>query len=308
MLNRLRTYWRNRPARKGRRFQRLRNYWRDRTSRRRFIKGALAVGGTGVAAGGYMRFWEPGWLEINRHEVSLGDGGEPLRLLHLSDLHASRVVSLEFIQRALAVGLEQQPDLICLTGDYITWKYSRYDEYARLLSALPDAAPTFACLGNHDGGRWAGRSRGYPDSSHVRGLLAKAGITLLHNEARAVRVNGRILNLAGLGDAWNGEMDAEQAFAETPAPGAPTVVLSHNPDTKKQLADYAWQLLLCGHTHGGQIYVPGLGAPFAPVRDKRYVKGLHEWEGRWLHITKGVGNLHGMRLNCRPEVSMLTLV
>ena len=307
MLNRIRTYWRNRPARKGQRLKRLRHYWQERTSRRRFIKGALALGSTGVATAGYMRFWESGWLEINRHEVPLGDNGEPVRLLHLSDLHASRVVSLEYLRHAIDVGLEQQPDLICLTGDYITWKYERYDEYSRVLAILSDAAPTFACLGNHDGGKWAGESRGYPDSNHVRGVLSNADITLLHNETHTLEVNMRELNLVGLGDVWNGEFDAAKAFAAKTKPEVPTIVLSHNPDTKKQLTPYEWQLMLSGHTHGGQVWVPGIGAPFAPVRDKRYVKGLHEWEGRWLHITKGVGNLHGVRLNCRPEVSLLTL-
>ena len=265
------------------------------------------MSGTGVVTASYMRFWEPGWLEINHHEVPLGDQGEPLRLLHLSDLHASRVVSLEYLRHALEAGLEQNPDLICLTGDYITWKYHRYNEYARMLSLLSNAAPTFASLGNHDGGHWAGRRLGYPDSEPVRDMLKQADIPLLHNSARGVKIKGRALNLVGLGDVWNREFEPEPAFANTPEPGAPTVVLSHNPDTKDQLTNYDWQLLLCGHTHGGQLYVPGLGAPFAPVRDKRYVRGLHHWNERWLHITKGVGNLHGVRLNCRPEVSILTL-
>ena len=66
--------------------------------------------------------------------------------------------------------------------------------------------------------------------------------------------------------------------------------------------------MLCGHTHGGQCDLMFLGTPFAPVRDKRFVQGLHRWEDRWIHITRGVGNLHGMRFNCRPEVSLLTLV
>jgi uncharacterized protein len=88
----------------------------------------------------------------------------------------------------------------------------------------------------------------------------------------------------------------------------PTILLSHNPDTKSQLMKWPWDLMLSGHTHGGQLSLPGIGTPFAPIRDKRYVRGLHRWNDRWLHITKGVGNLHGMRFNCRPEVSILTLI
>jgi hypothetical protein len=65
---------------------------------------------------------------------------------------------------------------------------------------------------------------------------------------------------------------------------------------------------LCGHTHGGQIVLPLIGAPWAPVRDKRFIAGLYSWENRWIHITRGVGNVHGGRFNCPPEVSLLTLL
>jgi len=307
VLERIRTYWQERRANRPRRFARLRNRWREHTSRRRFIKGALALGGTGAATASYMRFWEPGWLEINRHEVPLDRQGSPLRLLHLSDLHASRVVSLDFLRRALDLGLEQKPDLICLTGDYITWKYEHWNEYARVLARLTAVAPTFACLGNHDGGSWAVTKLGYPSANNVRKTLKQAGITLLHNTAQSVTVKGRTFNMVGVGDIWNKEFRPVDAFARIPNPNATTIVLAHNPDTKDVLVSHNWKLLLCGHTHGGQLYVPGLGAPFAPVRDKRFVKGLHKWRGRWIHITKGVGNLHGLRLNCRPEVSVLTL-
>ena len=86
------------------------------------------------------------------------------------------------------------------------------------------------------------------------------------------------------------------------------IVLSHNPDTKKPLAAYGWDLLLCGHTHGGQIGLPFFSARFAPVKDKRFIAGLYQWQGRHLHITKGVGSGFRIRFNCRPEVSLLTLV
>ena len=65
--------------------------------------------------------------------------------------------------------------------------------------------------------------------------------------------------------------------------------------------------MLCGHTHGGECDLAFFGTPFAPVKDKRYVRGLHPWKDRWIHTTKGVGSLYGVRFNCRPEVSLLTL-
>ncbi|MDR1191385.1 MAG: hypothetical protein LBK60_06960 [Verrucomicrobiales bacterium] len=66
--------------------------------------------------------------------------------------------------------------------------------------------------------------------------------------------------------------------------------------------------MVCGHTHGGQTRLPFIGTPFAPVKDQRYVAGLNEWHGRRIYTSRGVGNLHGVRFNCRPEVTLLELV
>jgi predicted MPP superfamily phosphohydrolase len=218
-------------------------------------------------------------------------------------------VSLRFIARAIDEGLRLEPDLVCLTGDFITWTYEAFAEYAAVLARLAAVAPTYACLGNHDGGEWARPRGGYPDTRQVRQLLRESRVELLDNAMTSVHPAGRKLTLIGLGDGWAGEFDPGRAFAEAPASGGwPRLVLSHNPDTKNLLLAFGWHLMLCGHTHGGQCELPLIGTPFAPVNDKRFVRGLQAWENRWIHITKGVGNVHGLRFNCRPEVSLLTLV
>lgn len=273
-------------------------------SRRHF----LAVGAVGGF--GYMRFAEPKWLDVSRVTARLsgGEARRPLTLLHLSDFHASDVVSLDFIERSVRLALDScDPDLICLTGDYITWKWEQWDEYSKVLSALVGKAPTFACMGNHDGGAWAGGSKGYSDHDFIDKMLENAGVTLLHNASTAFERDGWKLNVVGVGDWWADEMYPTKAY-RTVDRNQPTILLSHNPDTKTHLDAWPWELMLSGHTHGGQLSLPGIGTPFAPIRDKRYVRGLHRWNDRWLHITKGVGNLHGMRFNCRPEVSVLTLL
>jgi predicted MPP superfamily phosphohydrolase len=250
-------------------------------------------------------------LGIGRHNVAVGKNrnAEPLKVLQLSDFHASRFVSLDFIEKAVRLGLSLKPDLVLLTGDFITRKFDQFDRYTEILSATTKAAPCFACLGNHDGGSWARDRHGYADTDSVRNLLLKSGVELLHNRATHLRVKDRNVRLVGLGDWWAEEFDPGTAFAgAAPDQNETVVVLSHNPDTKDLLRSYPWDVLVCGHTHGGQFYLPLMGTPFAPVRDKRFVKGLHRWEGRWIHITKGVGNLLGVRFNCRPEVSLLTLV
>ena len=276
---------------------------RKKWSRRKFLAGAVA-GVVGSFA--YAKFLEPRWLAVRREQVRLNKmGGVPIRLLHLSDFHASEQVSLDYIQRAVRRGVELKPDLVCLTGDFITSRYDAFDRYAEILKSITDAAPAWAVLGNHDGGKWVGTA-GYSNTRLVRELLSSARIELLHNRSTEVKIQGHRLILAGVGDLWAEELDAASAFSEA-RPDGPTILLSHNPDSKEILSKHAWDLMLCGHTHGGQCNLVFFGTPFAPVRDKRYVRGLHRWNDRWIHITAGVGNLHGMRFNCRPEVNLLTL-
>ncbi len=274
-------------------------------SRRSFIA-TLALGS--VAWTGYARCVEPAWLDVGRHDVKTKIPGPPVKLLHLSDFHASWCVSLEYIQEAVECGLRLKPDIICVTGDFITTTYTDFEGYQRVLSRLPAAAPTFACLGNHDGGAWSRYHHGYKDTARVRNLVRQSGIELLHNQSRILDVQGRNIALTGLGDCYALEAEPRQAFHSPIPSGAVRVVLSHNPDTKVMVESYPWDLMLCGHTHGGQIWLPLIGAPFAPVEDKRFIAGLYRWSNRWLHITKGVGNVHGLRFNCRPEVSLLTIV
>jgi predicted MPP superfamily phosphohydrolase len=280
-------------------------------NRRNFL--GLASAGVGVL--GYMRFGEAEWLEVKEHEVRLGAGdakttpdgsGSALRLLHLSDFHASAAVSLDYITRAIELGLSLKPDLICLTGDFITSKYDRFSEYGNVFKRCAKAAPTFACIGNHDGGFWA-RRWGYSDWGLVGAMLQESGVTILHNQAAVMEAKGKAVQLIGVGDLWSKEINATKAW-EGPRKDLKTVLLSHNPDSKDVLGEFRWDLMLSGHTHGGQFYLPILGTPFAPVRDHRYVAGLKPWRDRWIHVTKGVGNLHGMRFNCRPEVSLLRVL
>jgi len=273
-------------------------------SRRRFL-GGVSVAAAGTL--GYAHFFEAEWLQKSFVTVPLSKGLHPtVKLLHLSDMHASRIVNVGYIRNAVELGLQWKPDLICVTGDFITRRFTDAAGYAEVLRLLSRSAPTFASLGNHDGGRWSDGDGGYANMNWITELLAGSGIKLLRNQSTTVRVAGRDLNLVGLGDWWAGDFDAQRGFAERH--DGETILLSHNPDTKEHLKAFNWNLMLSGHTHGGQLRVPCFGAtPFAPVRDKRFVAGLHRWNDRWLHITKGIGSVFGLRINCPPEVSFLTL-
>lgn len=278
--------------------------------RRTFLRRAAAgVGGlalAGGAVGAYARFVEPHWLAATEKAVALPRLRAPVRLLHLSDFH-EEVIGPGTVARAIDEGLAARPDFVCVTGDFFSRAISdrvRYVEHLRRLSA---AAPTFAVAGNHDGGRWAASRGGHADLGALRRLLADADVELLHNRHAVVEVGRQPVALVGVGDLWARDIDVA-AFGGVAA-DLPALLLAHNPDAKDPLAAERWDLMLSGHTHGGQLRVPFTGeTPYAPVRDHRFVEGLHAWGGRQLHVTRGVGCVGPARLNCRPEVSLLRLV
>ena len=287
-----------------------------KASRRLWLKALIGLGTAGIGAWLYMRCLEPGWLRVSRHPLPTDKfrSRGKLRFLHLSDFHASSVVPFELIENAVDLGLAEKPDAIFLTGDFITTTLSEedFERFAKILYRLSAQAPTFACMGNHDGGLWAGTSygNGYPTSKKVESLLKKAGIEILVNRSKKIVIKGEEMTVVGIGDLWNDDHRPAKALSlrnEKPPhlERNPILVLSHNPDSKESLAAFDWDLMLCGHTHGGQCILPLFGTPFAPVKDHRFVEGLHEWQERLIHVTRGVGNLHGMRFNCRPEISLL---
>src|SRR5688572_13568890 len=126
-------------------------------SRRNFLRTTLTCG---VGAAGGMRFVEPWRFKVTRRTVPIGLGGE-VQLLHLSDFHADPM-PLDYLRDVIRAGLELKPDLVCCTGDVITKRYDDWGGLTELLAEIPRVAPTFACLGNHDGGAWARKMGGYP--------------------------------------------------------------------------------------------------------------------------------------------------
>ena len=282
-------------------------------SRRDFLWKTVLGLGTLLASFFYLRF-EANWLEITKKKVILTKlrNKVPIKLLHLSDLHFSNSVNLEDIDFAFREGFSQSPDVCVITGDFITEQKSNHEleEFGRLLAKYAHIVPTFASLGNHDGGEWAGAHGGFKNTQKVESMLARAGIKLLHNQKESIYLKGQSLTIAGVGDLWSKTCRPEQCLTKVSSRSnsGTSLVLCHNPDAKELLINYKWDLMLCGHTHGGQLKIPFLDwTPFAPVQDHSLVEGLHSWNKRLIHITRGVGNLWGVRLNCRPEVSILEL-
>ena len=241
-------------------------------------------------------------VEIVHHDLPLAQLKAPLRLVHLTDFHASRSVRFPFLESAMELALSLKPDLICLTGDYTSKGLADWTPLTRLLRSLQDAAPTFAVLGNHDG--WPEKND--PVYAETRNCLKLAGISLLENRHTTFEKAGARLQIVGTGDFLRGPFDPETAFAGCD-PTLATVLLSHNPDARANLLPFRWDLCLCGHTHGGQINLPGLHGRFTPLADRRYQCGIFQVEKRHLHVNRGIGAIGGVRFRARPEICVFDL-
>jgi uncharacterized protein len=275
-------------------------------SRRRFVLAAGLLCAGGLTYGSY----ESSNLEVVRKTFRAGRRplSRPVKILHLADLHVTTYGGLGMVKEALRLGRREKPDLICFTGDLISHKWVDFESYGPVLKQFSQIAPVFVSLGNHDGGDWSGPRCGFSNIEKITQFLDTSGATLLHNQSIKLNIHGVDVTLTGLGDQLAGCADPRRAFANRPAEADVTVVLMHNPDDKEDIREYAWDLVLCGHTHGGQISVPIVGPLYLPVRDRRFGAGLYPGEDRWLYITKGVGSGLGLRFNCPPDISLLTLV
>lgn len=262
----------------------------------------------GIGGWLYARLGESSWFEVTKKKLSIPGLPQPLRILHLSDFHASPEFTLSQIEKAIDLALEQEADMALLTGDYITNELEHEAEYVRVLQKLSDRMPTFACVGNHDGALYkpAAIRNDYKEAAPIRRLLRASGVRELFNEKIITRIKNQEVAIVGLGDYWSGDCDPTNVLFKKRKEDVPTFVLSHNPDTKEILRKYDWDLLCCGHTHGGQLVIPFLQLrPILPVVDKSFPEGLLSWEKKHVHVTRGIGNLHGLRFNCRPEISLL---
>ncbi len=271
-------------------------------SRRRFLKLAGYVGAGSLAAG-YPLFIERHLVVTSRRRLvvpRLPDAFAGLRIAHLSDLHFGALVPLsavrDVVRRANALGA----DLILCTGDYVHERRSAaqidavWPELARLSAPLG----VYSVLGNHD--HWA-------DSARSQDWLTRTGQDLRHRTAPLER-DGQRLWLAGAGDLWEDHRDLDDLLRRVPDSEC-RIVLAHNPDTADTAFSRPVDLMLSGHTHGGQVRLPFLGAPVLPVRNKNYSSGLcTSPRGVRVFISRGIGwACLPVRFNCLPEIALLEL-
>jgi predicted MPP superfamily phosphohydrolase len=259
----------------------------------------------------YGRGIEPTWLELTRHEVAIPDlpqAFEGFRLVHLTDLHAGSSVCFNHLDRAIEVANAQAADLIALTGDFIHKGHRYIERVAAAVSRLSARHGVVAVLGNHD---FAVRNAlGVRSIKRLHRLveeaLVGAGIQVLRNRARPIQLHGKTLNVVGVDDLWSGACDVETAFQGL-CGSSPRVLLAHNPRTVERLHGRRCDLILSGHTHGGQINWPGLGRFLLGRHGKRFAAGMYQYHNSLLYVNRGVGHGFRFRFGARPEVAVLHL-
>ena len=256
----------------------------------------------GVAgAAGYARWIEPNRIAMTRLNIGLPDWPRdqaPLRIGHLSDLHCDGDSADERARRAAAMLLAERPDVVFLTGDYVT---SHGEQWAaRCADALAPIAScplgAFAVRGNHD---W------WTDSSEiVEREFRRIGIPVLSNSSARLRGRGNVWAV-GVESLATGMEDIATALANVPERSV-RLLLVHEPDFADQVT-YPISLQFSGHSHGGQVRLPGLPA-YSPDGARKYVSGYYENGPHPLFVTRGVGMIGlKLRFRCPPEAALLVV-
>lgn len=277
-------------------------------TRRRFLRLGAALG-AGALLASYPVVIERAIVLINHYRIpvpNLPPAFAGLRVVHLTDLHYGPLVSLGLIRSVVARANALRGDLIVCTGDYVHHMRAPQQRATELVDTVWPvlaelAAPLGVCsvLGNHD--HWA-------DTERSVYWLQRTGQGLYHRLA-SLEAQGQRLWLVGAGDLWEDQRDLDPLLDQVPS-GDCRIVLAHNPDTADCPYRGRVDLMISGHTHGGQVRLPLVGAPIVPVQNKRYTRGLLRSErGEALFISSGIGwAVAPLRFNCYPEIAVLELV
>jgi len=282
-------------------------------SRRKFLQGATAATATGVLAiAADAAIFEPNDPKVVRLEVSINrlpEAFNGLTIVQLSDFHYGELCAIP-IRKAVEIVKKLQPDIVVLTGDFITvpvWSHFLHDKNrgandaepcARMLRELNPPMGMFAVLGNHD-----------VNSDHrwITEIIESNGIPVLRNRSIPIEKGSARFWLAGVDDVLEGKPDLDLTLHAVP-PSESVILLAHEPDFADQATRYPIDLQLSGHSHGGQIWLPGIGAPWLPPLGREYPRGLRKIGNLTLYTNIGLGTIRlPVRLNCPPEITVLTL-
>jgi predicted MPP superfamily phosphohydrolase len=227
-------------------------------------------------------------------------GLEGFRIVQISDIHYFPITTIELVDQAVQMANSLAPDLILLTGDYVWHEVEVIFDLMPSLARLNARYGVYSCRGNHE--LWT-------DADLISRAFDQVRMPLLVNQGFPITVGKDSLYLASLDDGWSGQPDLKAAMANW-SEDTPTVLLMHEPDFADEYAlDSRIHLQLSGHSHGGQIRFPFMGAVLLPYLSRKYPMGLYNINGMWLYTNRGLGSTNiPLRVNCAPEVTELTLV
>lgn len=264
--------------------------------RRTLLKGLVGVGlgiATGTATHGFL--YERHHLEVTRIKFPVSGLPESLRGFRigvLTDIHRSQAVPHALVAQAVTLIMREAPDLILLGGDYVSFGDRRYAQpAAEALAPLSAPHGVLAVLGNHD------------DDRDVPAALAAKGFTVLRDARTRLTLRGEAVDFAGIRFWTYKAIDIAHVLrGALPL----TFLLAHTPKRLFEAQQLAVPAVISGHTHGGQIVLPGIGAVAA--REFPVVAGLAQRQGTSIFVSRGVGTVYvPVRVNCPPEVAVLTL-
>ena len=240
--------------------------------------------------------------EITQTEIwlnRLSPAHDGLKIVQLTDLHHSLFTPLEEIQRAVHIANHLRPDLVALTGDYVTLSPAYIWPVARALGKLRARLGVFAVLGNHDF---------RVDPEEITRALRAQRIRVLRNAHCALRSGSAKLWVVGVDDLWWEAADIRAALRSIPARD-PKILLCHNPLGIHMAAAHGIDLMLSGHTHGGQVRLPMVGSVYGRSKlGERFVEGWNRLHGTQIYVSRGIGKvLVPLRLGCPAEITVLRL-
>ncbi len=282
-------------------------------SRRRFLQqSAILVSATPFVAAGYGLLYERQDVEVVRQCVRLAHlpkGFDGFRIAQLSDIHMGPFTTADYIQRCVAITNGLKPDLIVLTGDYIAWDPSLEREVVRALAGLRAPQGVFGCLGNHE--------EESSTEDYVASLFAEQGIHILRQQRAPIQLASETVNLMGIDDP-RGETEAEamrdlyrRLHKGLVMPGTVNILLAHEPSVFvfDRAAELGIDLMLAGHTHGGQLALEAVHRGFNISHLLyRYTSGWYENRGAKLYVNRGIGTTgFPIRLGARPEITVFEL-
>jgi uncharacterized protein len=240
--------------------------------------------------------------EIDVFLHGLAPGLEGFRILQVSDIHMGPFLSQSDLAKCIDMGMESKPDLAVITGDLISTRGDPLDACIRQLARIEADAGVFGCMGNHE--RYA------HVEDYTERAAARVGIRFLRGHAQQLQIAGATLNLCGVDHQWSTRGKKYLEGAERMVvPGALNLLLSHNPAVFPVAARQGYNLMLSGHTHGGQINVEFYDQFITPARFfTPYVYGLYQSQGATAYVTRGIGTIGiPARIGAQPEVSVIRL-